>query len=181
MPLNFPAPQASIPRWRELTPRPVDALDLHNALGLLIQSFGAPYERYSNLGLRRMMRFRDGLAIPGLRVFIHTVAQQELAAFFFLRAHNPHFDPAYAMSVGVSPLFNNAQTVYNELRTVVAFMETEDPQAIEIMNDRNSPAEGNAILTDVINNYATGNISWEEIVSPGGPWPNDMNRWSVTS
>lgn len=183
MPIMYPG--TTVPNWIELMPTPDFAMQLHDAIGLLMQTFPGRYDKYSVLALRNKMTPRaDVDSIPGLRVWVHTTARQGMAAFFFLRNRGEKA-PAYALSVGVDPGFNNANTIYTELQILCAFMANQGNQGLEIVNDLATPAQGHAVLTDVIDNHANTPQHRRVVPDQDGPihpdkaWPRTLNRWII--
>jgi len=185
MPVNYPG---NVLNWRELLPNPDpdSILAMHDATRLLIQAFPGRYEKYSVLALRRKMAMRTvaGGEVPGLRIWTHTVGNQEASAFFFLRNRGPSI-PAYAMSIGLHPNFNAVATIYAALLPLCEFMATQISEGLEIVNDLGTPAQGNQVLTDVVTHAnaqaqaGRDKIYADGIIDPGDPWPANLNRWKV--
>ncbi len=174
MPLNYPAPPGTVTGWEEITR--AERLRVRQALNLLKAT--GNYSGYRLARLRKKMnkpQTSPQLNMPGLRLWWHIVPDQEMVAFFTLRAWNMAIThtPAYALSVGVT---RNDFNVFGALLPLCQWMIGQDPEKLEILIEHETPQ--NPILKDAIDAIPPGMILGEDEISPGPPWP-DMHRWRL--
>jgi hypothetical protein len=177
MPLTYPAPTGTVAGWEELVPAPGQRLRLFQCFGLLLQTNFDGYEKYSIRALRKKMNVptTSQLGVPGLRVWLHTVANQEMSAFFFLRANNAAIPPAHVLTVGVT---RNDFNIYAALLPLCQWMIGQDPQRLEILSESDPPQ--NAILAAVLAQIPANKILGKDYISPGDPpWPDNLTRWRL--